>query len=189
MPVGKSCSCLPSGAPFLLLMSMILSSLTVFFFSLFLLYPPHSHNSFLILTLIPCVYATPLPPLDGHAPPAGLSCAWQGIATGVSRPPTRLSRCLSGCGMVCGFGGMYLRTVPLSVFFLIPTSQPSDMPCSLHRLAFLEFSPNNVTMDTDESNNIHAASPARLGVSLSSPCHALWAFPPAFPVCAVTVYT
>lgn len=83
--------------------------------------------------------AAPLPPLDGHAPPAGLSSAWQGIAAGVSRPPHCLSHRLSGCGMVCGFGGMCLRTVPLSAFFLIPSSQPNDMPCSLHRLALRSY--------------------------------------------------
>lgn len=51
--------------------------------------------------------------------------------------------------MVCGFGGICLRTAVLSVSFLTPTSQPNDMLSSLYTQVLSGFASNNVTTDTE----------------------------------------
>lgn len=119
----------------------------------------------------------PPPSHDGHALTAGFSSAWQGVTAGVSRPHSICSVIrLSGCGMVCGFGGMCLRTVVLSTFLLTPTSQVNDMRRDLYRqvLVFWGFPPNNVTMDIE----IRVMIPHWLGVY---PVFSLLCFAGALP--------
>lgn len=131
--------------------------------------------------------AAPLLSHDGRALTAGFSSAWQGVTAGVSRlrsvcPVIRLS----DCGMVCGFGGMCLRTsgqptcsvhAPPHTHLSAKRHPLQPFQASSCLLGFIQIM--SLWSQKSQSNDTHAAGPG-WGIYLCSSCHALGWLPLPF---------